>query len=202
MKATWASMATDRTGPGQQAQGGGRHLPPPPPPPPPPRTKWTRRVPHPVLIGHAASLAGCGAQATRAEGTKAARRRARRARVAQVPAERALGSRVAATTSLQTRTSGGALQPSTPRSRGASANRAWLPRCAARTCSVLINVKQLEERCVDWQGGSNGSRRDCAAHAPIGAEPKGHGHASRRRGRKLSGSGRAGRRRRPRRRLR
>ena len=24
--------------------------------PPPPRTKWTRRVPHPVLIGHAASL--------------------------------------------------------------------------------------------------------------------------------------------------
>ena len=28
----------------------------PPPPPPPPRTKWTRRVPHPVLIGHAASL--------------------------------------------------------------------------------------------------------------------------------------------------
>ena len=28
--------------------------PPPPPPPPPPRTKWTRHVPHPVLIGHAA----------------------------------------------------------------------------------------------------------------------------------------------------
>jgi len=27
-----------------------------PPPPPPPRTKWTLRVPHPVLIGHAASL--------------------------------------------------------------------------------------------------------------------------------------------------
>jgi hypothetical protein len=27
------------------------------PPPPPPRTKWTRRVPHPVLTGHAASLA-------------------------------------------------------------------------------------------------------------------------------------------------
>ena len=25
-------------------------------PPPHPRTKWTRRVPHPVLIGHAASL--------------------------------------------------------------------------------------------------------------------------------------------------
>ena len=24
--------------------------------PPPPRTKWTRRIPHPVLIGHAASL--------------------------------------------------------------------------------------------------------------------------------------------------
>ena len=28
----------------------------PPPPLPPLRTKWTRRVPHPVLIGHAASL--------------------------------------------------------------------------------------------------------------------------------------------------
>ena len=27
-----------------------------PPPPPRSRTKWTRRVPHPVLIGHAASL--------------------------------------------------------------------------------------------------------------------------------------------------
>ena len=27
----------------------------PPPPPLPPCTKWTRRVPHPVLIGHAAS---------------------------------------------------------------------------------------------------------------------------------------------------
>ena len=26
------------------------------PPPPPPRTKWTRRVPHPVLIGHAACV--------------------------------------------------------------------------------------------------------------------------------------------------
>jgi hypothetical protein len=24
--------------------------------PPPPHTKWTHRVPHPVLIGHAASL--------------------------------------------------------------------------------------------------------------------------------------------------
>ena len=30
--------------------------PPPPPPPPCSRTRWTRRVPHPVLIGHAASL--------------------------------------------------------------------------------------------------------------------------------------------------
>jgi hypothetical protein len=28
----------------------------PPAPPPPLRTKWTRRVPHPVLIGRAASL--------------------------------------------------------------------------------------------------------------------------------------------------
>jgi hypothetical protein len=29
------------------------------PPPLPPRTDWTRRVPHPVLIGHAASLTPC-----------------------------------------------------------------------------------------------------------------------------------------------
>ena len=37
-------------------------------PPPPPRTKWTRRVPHPVLIGHTASLPAsfCEVQATRA----------------------------------------------------------------------------------------------------------------------------------------
>ena len=28
--------------------------------PPPPRTQWTRRVPHPVLIGHAASLSQSG----------------------------------------------------------------------------------------------------------------------------------------------
>ena len=26
------------------------------PPPPSPRTRWTRRVPHPVLIGHAVCL--------------------------------------------------------------------------------------------------------------------------------------------------
>jgi hypothetical protein len=30
-----------------------------------PRTKWTRRVPHPVLIGHAASLPGRGAPTDR-----------------------------------------------------------------------------------------------------------------------------------------
>jgi len=35
---------------------GARSDSPPRPPTPPPRTKWTRRVPHPVLIGHAASL--------------------------------------------------------------------------------------------------------------------------------------------------
>ena len=38
----------------------------PPSPPPPARIKWTRRVPHPVLIGHAASLTpGAAAAATR-----------------------------------------------------------------------------------------------------------------------------------------
>ena len=34
--------------------------------PPPPRTKWTRRVPHPVLIGHAASLSQVRASVDRA----------------------------------------------------------------------------------------------------------------------------------------
>ena len=33
---------------------------PPPPPPLLPRTRWTRRVPHPVLIGHAACLVQVG----------------------------------------------------------------------------------------------------------------------------------------------
>jgi hypothetical protein len=40
----------------QTAIGSGGATEPEPPPPPSPRTKWTRRVPHPVLIGHAASL--------------------------------------------------------------------------------------------------------------------------------------------------
>ena len=39
-----------------RATGGGRCSCAGPTPPPPPRTKWTRRIPHPVLIGHAASL--------------------------------------------------------------------------------------------------------------------------------------------------
>jgi hypothetical protein len=43
--------------PGARAGRGSRGATAPRPPPrPPPRTKWTRRVPHPVLIGHAASL--------------------------------------------------------------------------------------------------------------------------------------------------
>jgi hypothetical protein len=46
------------------------------PPPPTPRTKWTRRVPHPVLIGHHSSF-----QVARAR--RGARARARtRARAA------------------------------------------------------------------------------------------------------------------------
>ena len=46
-------VARPRQPPGRRARSA---RPPPPPPPsrPPPRTKWTRRVPHPVLIGHAA----------------------------------------------------------------------------------------------------------------------------------------------------
>jgi hypothetical protein len=40
----------------------------PRPPPPPSRTKWTRRVPHPVLIGHAASLPRTSTAAPRSGG--------------------------------------------------------------------------------------------------------------------------------------
>jgi hypothetical protein len=40
--AAFTNLAIDHAGAGQL--------------PPPPRTNWTRRVPHPVLIGHAASL--------------------------------------------------------------------------------------------------------------------------------------------------
>ena len=42
----------------------------PPPPPPPSRTKWTRRVPHPVLIGHDAPwrLRGAGSAPLRFRG--------------------------------------------------------------------------------------------------------------------------------------
>jgi hypothetical protein len=102
---------------GEHASGGGplavsraaprpaRHRTGPPqrPRPPPPRTKWTNRVPHPVLIGHAASLSqvaparhllpgkerlckrrqtgprrGCGAGAGAGAGSAAARARAAR----------------------------------------------------------------------------------------------------------------------------
>ena len=38
------------------------------PPPPPPRTKWTRSVPHPVLIGHAALPAGRGGEQVQGRG--------------------------------------------------------------------------------------------------------------------------------------
>jgi hypothetical protein len=50
-----------------------------PPPLPPPRTKWTRRVPHPVLIGHAASLTpyrGCLRDSTRCQACGRSRSRA------------------------------------------------------------------------------------------------------------------------------
>jgi hypothetical protein len=69
----WASAARDGDGPasvfrdggarGEGGEGEGEQVATresvtlsAPPPPPPSRTKWTRRVPHPVLIGHAASL--------------------------------------------------------------------------------------------------------------------------------------------------
>ena len=62
------------------------------PPSPPPRTKWTRRVPHPVLIGHAASLRwggealkeACAALGIKAGGTPG-ERAARLLRTSGVP---------------------------------------------------------------------------------------------------------------------
>jgi len=57
------------------------------PPPPSPRTKWTRRVPHPVLIGHASSLRGCaccaGCSRPRASCRASARRSGRPRRAAR-----------------------------------------------------------------------------------------------------------------------
>jgi hypothetical protein len=50
--------------------------------PPPPRTKWTRRVPHPVRIGHAASLSQVGG------GGDPRRRPARRRARVRAPAAR------------------------------------------------------------------------------------------------------------------
>jgi len=47
----WGGNSSNRCVSAQAAHVSSRGL-----PPPPPRTKWTRRVPHPVLIGHAASL--------------------------------------------------------------------------------------------------------------------------------------------------
>jgi hypothetical protein len=52
-----------------------------PAPRPPPRTKWTRRVPHPVLIGHVASLRGGRTEASRgAERGRARSQRTNRTR--------------------------------------------------------------------------------------------------------------------------
>ena len=51
-------------------------LPPPPPPPPTSCTKWTRRVPHPVLIGHAAALSQALAGGVLAGGGSLAARQA------------------------------------------------------------------------------------------------------------------------------
>ena len=55
----WCTTSRPRrlsTGPPRRRPCRAPREPPPPPPPPLPRTKWTRRVPHPVLIGHVASL--------------------------------------------------------------------------------------------------------------------------------------------------
>ena len=79
-------------------------------PPRPPRTKWTRRVPHPILIGHAASLtpyrprAWSGSRATSGSSGSLPTRRcqgrvhptASRARVAMAPRAAAAASRAAA----------------------------------------------------------------------------------------------------------
>jgi hypothetical protein len=62
--------------------------------PPPSRTKWTRRVPHPVLIGHAASLSQVRRRLPRRPqlGPRGPRRRARGAAPAREPAAAGSGS--------------------------------------------------------------------------------------------------------------
>ena len=57
-----------------------------PPPPPPSRTKWTRRVPHPVLIGHAACRRSKSAGAPWRTTTRPSRRCGPRARCLPRPA--------------------------------------------------------------------------------------------------------------------
>jgi len=64
-----AALSDSGGGAGFDAIGGYAEVPRSAAPPPPPRTKWTRRVPHPVLIGHAGPLpAPAGASAARRRG--------------------------------------------------------------------------------------------------------------------------------------
>jgi len=119
-----------------------------PAPPPPPRTKWTRRVPHPVLIGHTRQL--------RAPHRSASRRAARRRRNRDLNrSQRAQGASGA-------RTRWALPSPSSPPSRRATP-RALLARRAGAgpmSCSPQSSfVRASTLSPCDAEAGPHEARR-------------------------------------------
>jgi hypothetical protein len=115
---------------------------------PPPRTKWTRRVPHPVLIGHAASLTrqfrvcvlGPGAASLFSRGCGAGRGRRRRGS----------GRRRDAAPPPQRQTPRGPARRSRPL-RGAP------PRtCAARAVRLHLLLRRRRGRATPLSSGRAG----------------------------------------------
>ena len=175
----WASVMPDRPGarrwgPPLRPRGVTRAASPPPPLPPPPRTKWTRRVPHPVRIGHASSP-GAGPAETTSPSSGAPRPRVRRA-------VRARRSRSRSTAGFLTRCGRFTRGTSSRWGRAASGLRPSRPPC---TCGTPPG------RHVLRRAGGGAPRVDGALHrgrarrpAPARSAPRGSGaeakHSSRR----------------------
>ena len=104
------------------------------PPPPPPRTKWIRRVPHPVLIGHAASQVARGLD--------------RRPRGARCGAARGRAGGGAA---------GGGRAPAPRADRGPAR-----PACAAARASCPLSTRGGTRLVRLVRGRGGGSRGGCA----------------------------------------
>ena len=145
-----------------------------PPPSPPLRTKWTRRVPHPVRIGHASSP-GAGPAETTSPSSGAPRPRVRRA-------VRARRSRSRSTAGFLTRCGRFTRGTSSRWGRAASGLRPSRPPC---TCGTPPG------RHVLRRAGGGAPRVDGALHrgrarrpAPARSAPRGSGaeakHSSRR----------------------